>query len=92
MTVGHRILTTLGVFFENMAKARVNSVLLATDREQLKAWGYSYEALRQGPKAWPWRLDSEPDAARLPRKATLTAAETRIDIELDELEIRRDAA
>ena len=92
MTVAHRVFTTLGKFFENMAKARVNSVLLATDREQLKTWGYSYEALKQGPKAWPWRLDGEPEAIRLPRKTRLAATGARVDIELDEVEVRRDAA
>ena len=92
MKFAHLIAARLGRMFENMAKARVNSVLLMTDREQLKAWGYSYEALQRGPAAWPWRLDAESGIAELPREDSLTTAETRIDLDLDGLGIRRDAA
>ena len=92
MKLGIRIFSKLGTVFENMAKARVNSTLLTIDRQQLQAWGYSYEALQRGPSAWPWRLDDEPLEAGLPRKATLVPPSTRIDIDLDRPEIRRDAA
>ena len=42
--------------FENIAKARVNSVLLGMDRKKLAEMGYSYDALLLGPKARPWRI------------------------------------
>jgi hypothetical protein len=42
-------------FFESIAKSRVNSVLLGMGREKVEAFGYSYDALRLGPDAWPWR-------------------------------------
>ena len=92
MKFRNRIFSRLGVLFENMAKARVNSTLLSIDRQQLQAWGYSYEALQRGPSAWPWRLDDGPLEAGLPSKATLVPPSTRIDIDLDGQEIRRDAA
>jgi hypothetical protein len=57
-----RIGSALQRFFENMAKARVNSVLLGMDRQRLAEMGYSYQLLEQGPKAWPWR-ESNQDGA-----------------------------
>jgi hypothetical protein len=42
-------------FFESIAKARVNSVLLGMGREKVEEFGYSYDALQLGPDAWPWR-------------------------------------
>ena len=50
-------------FFEAMAKARVNSVLLGMGREKVEELGYSYEALRAGPSAWPWRKTTQDSAA-----------------------------
>ena len=49
-------------FFESMAKARVNSVLLGMGREKVEQLGYSYEALRAGPSAWPWRKTTQDSA------------------------------
>ena len=40
---------------EATAKARANSVLLGMGREKVEELGYSYEALRIGSSAWPWR-------------------------------------
>ena len=57
-----RIGGALQRFFENMAKARVNSVLLGMDRARLAEMGFSYRLLEQGPKAWPWR-ESNQDGA-----------------------------
>ncbi|MFZ9038008.1 MAG: hypothetical protein ACO3DT_08060 [Gammaproteobacteria bacterium] len=50
-------------FFEAMAKARVNSVLLGMGRAKAEELGYSYEALRAGPSAWPWRKTTHDSAA-----------------------------
>lgn len=50
-------------FFEAMAKARVNSTLLGMGREKVEELGYSYEALRAGPSAWPWRKTTHNSAA-----------------------------
>ena len=49
-------------FFEAMAKARVNSTLLGMGREKIEVLGYSYEALRMGPSAWPWRKTTQKSA------------------------------
>ncbi len=49
-------------FFEATAKARVNSVLLGMGREKVEELGYSYEALRAGPSAWPWRKTTQDSA------------------------------
>ena len=49
-------------FFEAMAKARVNSVLLGMGRAKVEELGYSYEALRAGPSAWPWRKTTQDSA------------------------------
>ena len=70
-----RIGNALQRFFENMAKARVNSVLLGMDRERLADMGYSYELLQQGPKAWPWREPTQ-DGAAQHETTTRTAAES----------------
>ena len=50
-------------FFEATAKARVNSTLLGMGREKVEQLGYSYEALRAGPSAWPWRKTTYNSAA-----------------------------
>lgn len=50
-------------FFEATAKARVNSVLLGMGREKVEQLGYSWEALRDGPSAWPWRKTTQDSAA-----------------------------
>ena len=50
-------------FFEAIAKARVNSVLLGMGREKVEQLGYSYEALLTGPSAWPWRKTTHDSAA-----------------------------
>ncbi len=49
-------------FFEATAKARVNSTLLGMGREKVEELGYSYEALRAGPSAWPWRKTTHDSA------------------------------
>ena len=49
-------------FFESIARARVNSVLLGMGREKVEEFGYSYDELRLGPDAWPWR--------KMPQKGT----------------------
>lgn len=49
-------------FFEAMAKARVNSALLAMGRERVEQLGYSFEALQTGPSAWPWRKTTQDSA------------------------------
>ena len=58
----NRIGSALQRFFENTAKARMNSVLLGMDRDRLAEMGYSYQLLRRGPAAWPWR-ESNQDGA-----------------------------
>lgn len=50
-------------FFEATAKARVNSSLLGMGRVKVEELGYSYEALRAGPSAWPWRKTTQDSAA-----------------------------
>tara|TARA_R110002074_G_scaffold84603_2_gene187752 strand:- start:627 stop:956 length:330 start_codon:yes stop_codon:yes gene_type:complete len=50
-----RIIRPLQRAFEATAKARVNSVLLGMGREKVEEYGYSFDALRLGPSAWPWR-------------------------------------
>ena len=86
-----QLVSKLGIVFENIAKARVNSVLLMTDRDQLKAWGYSWEALKQGPQAWPWRIEDTTARDTLPN-ATPLASPTRPDIAIDAVDLHRDAA
>lgn len=54
--------TALKRFFEATAKARVNSVLLQMGRKKVEEMGFSYEALRAGPSAWPWRKATQDGA------------------------------
>lgn len=49
--------------FDAMAKSRVNSVLLNMGRARVEELGYSYEALRAGPSAWPWRKTTQDSSA-----------------------------
>ncbi len=58
----NRIGSALQRFFENTAKARMNSVLLGMDRHRLAEMGYSYELLKRGPAAWPWRETNQDGA------------------------------
>lgn len=51
----NRIIAAARGFFEAIARARVNSVLLGFGREKAEELGYSYDALLLGPSAWPWR-------------------------------------
>ena len=57
-----KIAKALQRFFEATAKARVNSTLLGMGREKVEELGYSYEALRAGPSAWPWRKTTQDSA------------------------------
>ena len=50
----NRIIAAARNFFEAIARARVNSVLLGFGREKAEELGYSYDALLLGPSAWPW--------------------------------------
>ena len=59
----NRIGSALQGFFENVAKARVNSVLLGMDAEKLAQVGISRAALERGPSAWPWRETTQDSAA-----------------------------
>lgn len=70
----NRIASAMQGFFEAMAKARVNSVLLGMDRDQLAKCGYSYELLRRGPSAWPWRETTQ-DGASEAGKTTCAGAQ-----------------
>ena len=46
-------------WFEKIAIARVNSVLLGMGRNKVEEFGYSYDLLKQGPAAWPWRVSNQ---------------------------------
>ena len=54
MTIA-KIMHALQRFFEAIAKARVNSVLLGMGPERVEQLGYSWAALQHGPEAWSWR-------------------------------------
>ena len=51
----NKIVRALARHFEATAIARVNGVLLGMDRKTLAKGGISYDKLRQGVSAWPWR-------------------------------------
>ena len=69
-------------FFEATAKARMNSTLLGMGRERVEEFGYSHEALRAGPSAWPWHKATQDSAAE--REIQGVA-----DRQLDEIDIPR---
>ena len=69
-------INALGRFFEAMAKARVNSTLLGMGRERVEQFGYSYEALRTGPSAWPWRKTTQDSAEESEIKAHMRELES----------------
>ena len=46
-------------FFENLAKARMQSTLLSMGREWVESNGYSYEAVKAGVSKWPWHSSPE---------------------------------
>ena len=63
MITMNKVAKALQRFFEAIAKARVNSVLLGMGRDKVEQLGYSYEALLVGPAAWPWRKTTHDSAA-----------------------------
>lgn len=50
---------SLEKYFTAIAKARVQSTLLTMGPEWVEKYGYSYQALRRGVDAWPWRQPTE---------------------------------
>ena len=57
----------------NVGYARAAHALLKLDDRQLEDAGLSRELLKQGPKAWPWKLESDYEYA-LKRKSTVSAS------------------
>ncbi len=78
-----KLFAATGRCFEAVAKARMNSHLLLMGREEVERMGFSYEALRQGPSAWPWRMDISEDKRRNEKRIDARAP---IDTGLDALE------
>jgi len=62
MTIIKKTLGSLGRFFEATGKAKLNAELLRMGRRRVEDLGYSYEALRSGPSAWPWRAEAQHSA------------------------------
>ena len=50
-----KFIKSIGVFFDLIAKARMQSTLLGMGREWVERHGYSYDLLRAGTSEWPWR-------------------------------------
>lgn len=86
-------------FFEATAKARVNSTLLGMGRAKVEQLGYSYEALLQGPNAWPWRKTTQDSARERELQGHIPESHGFCDRQLDDtgiprhgVEFDRDAA
>ncbi len=54
-----KTINSMNRFFDRVAKARMQSTLLTMGRAWVEDKGYSYEALRGGVSAWPWRKPAE---------------------------------
>ena len=81
-----RIITAIQNACAAMARARVYSTLIMLGREQVESYGYSWEALRQGPSAYPWPQAPAKTAAESP---LVTAYEAQV---IGVGEARNDAA
>ena len=81
-----RIITAIQNACDAMARARVYSTLILLGREQVESYGYSWEALRQGPSAYPWPRTPAKTATDAP---LVTAYEAQV---IGAGEARNDAA
>lgn len=54
-----KIRESLAGYFDAVSRARVLSTLLTMGPEWAERYGYSYQALRRGIEAWPWRQSAE---------------------------------
>lgn len=70
-----KFIKSIGVFFDLIAKARVQSTLLGMGREWVERHGYSYDLLRAGTSEWPWR-------------APVATAEQPLEHKVSDLELR----
>lgn len=76
-------------FFEATGKARVNSVLLSMGREKTEELGYSYEALRDGVSAWPWRKTPQNRAKEIETQSHVRELKTFTDRQLTDIGVAR---
>lgn len=89
MNTPAKIFNSVGNFFDRIARARMQSTLLAMGRDWVERQGYSWELLRAGTDYWPWR--QTPAAAAEEREIRRSIRELKqfSDRELQEIGISR---
>ena len=75
--------------FAAVAKARVQSTLLTMGPEWVERYGYSYQSLRNGIDAWPWRQTPEKAAEEKEIRRAIRELSHMSDRELRDLGIAR---
>ena len=81
--------------FETSGRARVLTFLRGMDASTLRELGYSPELVREGVRAWPWRLEALEETSSTPSERKFLEAEEELrkysDAELTDLGIGRGA-
>jgi hypothetical protein len=84
-----KILQSMERSFTAVARARVQSTLLTMGPEWAEKYGYSWEALRQGIDAWPWRRSGEAKVEEKEIRRAICELNRLSDRELRELGLAR---
>ena len=63
------MIKSTGRLFDSIARARVQSALLAMGPVWVERHGYSWKLLRAGVNEWPWRQSTEAATGRESRRA-----------------------
>ena len=80
---------SMKIFFENIAKARMQSTLLNMGREWVEDKGFSYDALKLGVSEWPWRQSPEKIAEEKEIRRSIRDLKSYNDRELRDIGIPR---
>jgi len=83
------MIESTGRLFDTIAKARVQSALLAMGRVWVERHGYSWELLRAGVSEWPWRQSTEAVATERETRRAIAELNRFSDRELHDLRIHR---
>ena len=83
------IIKSTGRLFDTIARARVQSALLAMGRVWVERHGYSWELLRAGVSEWPWRQSTQAVTAERETRRAIAELSHYSDRELDDLRIHR---
>lgn len=83
------IIKSTGCMFDTIARARVQSALLAMGRVWVEQHGYSWEMLRVGVSEWPWHQGTEAATTEQENGHAIADLNRCSDRELHDLRIHR---